>query len=117
MILTKLKRYTAVLYVLILSDIAASAPAEFPTSGKGLWYTSPGTDWTSDFLPIGNGFLAGRYVNFVNLCLSPRLDVQAMIPGGTGQEVTQLNIESLWSGGPFQYAASFLQHSNPSKLF
>lgn len=25
-----------------------------------------------------------------------------MLPGGTIQEVTQLNIESLWSGGPFQ---------------
>jgi len=25
-----------------------------------------------------------------------------MLPGGTTQEVTQLNIESLWSGGPFQ---------------
>ena len=26
----------------------------------------------------------------------------AMLPGGTSQESTQLNIESLWSGGPFQ---------------
>ena len=25
-----------------------------------------------------------------------------MLPGGTSQESTQLNIESLWSGGPFQ---------------
>ncbi|KAG0695845.1 glycoside hydrolase family 95 protein [Suillus ampliporus] len=25
-----------------------------------------------------------------------------MLPGGTSQEATQLNIESLWSGGPFQ---------------
>lgn len=25
-----------------------------------------------------------------------------MLPGGTRQEVTQLNIESLWSGGSFQ---------------
>lgn len=24
-----------------------------------------------------------------------------MVPGGTSNEVTQLNIESLWSGGPF----------------
>lgn len=24
-----------------------------------------------------------------------------MLPGGTVQETTQLNIESLWSGGPF----------------
>ena len=26
----------------------------------------------------------------------------AMLPGGTSQELIQLNIESLWSGGPFQ---------------
>jgi hypothetical protein len=26
---------------------------------------------------------------------------QAMVPGGTSNEVTQLNIESLWSGGSF----------------
>lgn len=26
---------------------------------------------------------------------------KAMVPGGTSNEVTQLNIESLWSGGPF----------------
>jgi len=26
---------------------------------------------------------------------------QAMLPGGTTQETTQLNIESLWTGGPF----------------
>jgi alpha-L-fucosidase 2 len=25
-----------------------------------------------------------------------------MLPGGTSQEAIQLNIESLWSGGPFQ---------------
>jgi len=30
------------------------------------------------------------------------LNFTAMLPGGTIQEVTQLNIESLWSGGPFQ---------------
>ena len=34
--------------------------------------------------------------NVVNSALS------AMINGQTTQEVTQLNIESLWSGGPFQ---------------
>ncbi len=26
-----------------------------------------------------------------------------MVNGQTTQEVTQLNIESLWAGGPFQY--------------
>uniref|UniRef100_A0A8H8CIZ1 Glycoside hydrolase family 95 protein n=1 Tax=Psilocybe cubensis TaxID=181762 RepID=A0A8H8CIZ1_PSICU len=59
------------------------APPSFPKTGNGLWYTQPGNAWAREWLPIGNGFLA------------------AMLPGGTVQEATQLNIESLWSGGPF----------------
>ncbi|EMD36191.1 glycoside hydrolase family 95 protein [Gelatoporia subvermispora B] len=63
-----------------------SAPPSFPTSGNGLWYTSTGDfdSWSTEWLPIGNGYIA------------------ATLPGGTAQETTQLNIESLWSGGPFQ---------------
>ncbi|TFK47366.1 glycoside hydrolase family 95 protein [Heliocybe sulcata] len=60
-----------------------SAPAGFPSSGNGLWYAQPATDWTTQVLPIGNGYLA------------------ATVPGGMWQETTQLNIESLWAGGPF----------------
>ncbi|KAA1477785.1 glycoside hydrolase family 95 protein [Dentipellis sp. KUC8613] len=66
------------------AKVAISAPSGFPKSGNGLWYTKPGVNWNTDLLPIGNGYLG------------------AMIPGGTNQEVTQLNIESLWTGGPFQ---------------
>ncbi|KAF9493689.1 hypothetical protein BDN71DRAFT_1449921 [Pleurotus eryngii] len=62
---------------------ANSAPPGFPASGNGLWYDRPGSNWVTELLPIGNGYIA------------------AMVPGGTSQEVTQLNIESLWSGGPF----------------
>ncbi|KIL62802.1 glycoside hydrolase family 95 protein [Amanita muscaria Koide BX008] len=61
----------------------SNAPAGFPTSGNGLWYSTPGIEWAKDFMPIGNGYLG------------------AMIPGGIVQERTQLNIETLWSGGPF----------------
>ncbi|KAF9219276.1 glycoside hydrolase family 95 protein [Gyrodon lividus] len=61
-----------------------SAPPGFPSSGNGLWYTTPGSVWAQELLPVGNGYLA------------------AMLPGGTSQESTQLNIESLWSGGPSQ---------------
>ncbi|OBZ77369.1 putative alpha-fucosidase A [Grifola frondosa] len=66
--------------------LIVAAPSGFPSSGNGLWYTQPGDidSWSTQWLPIGNGFLA------------------AMMPGGTSQETTQLNIESLWSGGPFQ---------------
>ena len=69
--------------VLAFLDVARSAPSGFPASGNGLWYNGTGTIWSRHFLPLGNGFLA------------------ATTPGGTTQETTQLNIESLWSGGPF----------------
>ncbi|CAK5262257.1 unnamed protein product, partial [Mycena citricolor] len=59
-------------------------PANFPRSGNGLWFSNVGKVWSLDYLPVGNGYLA------------------AMTPGGTVQESMQLNIESLWSGGPFQ---------------
>ncbi|KAH9896616.1 Six-hairpin glycosidase-like protein [Cubamyces lactineus] len=68
-----------------VSSVLAVPPA-FPSSGKGIWYTQPGRfeAWSNDWIPIGNGYLA------------------ATLLGETAQEVTQLNIESLWSGGPFQ---------------
>ncbi|KAI0827177.1 Six-hairpin glycosidase-like protein [Trametes gibbosa] len=69
-----------------VASTAVAAPSAFPSSGNGLWYTQQGRfeAWSNDWLPIGNGYLA------------------ATLLGGTSQEVTQLNIESLWSGGPFQ---------------
>ncbi|KAJ6504234.1 glycoside hydrolase family 95 protein [Mycena vitilis] len=69
---------------LFTAAMGAGAPAGFPASGNGLWYSAPGAIWSRDYLPVGNGFLA------------------AMTPGGAAQEITQLNIESLWAGGPFQ---------------
>lgn len=40
-----------------------------------------------------------------------------MVPGGTSTEATQLNIESLWSGGPFADPVSMRHRwrSPPSK--
>ncbi|KAK1231403.1 hypothetical protein PQX77_005500 [Marasmius sp. AFHP31] len=61
------------------SLLALAAPPGFPASGNGLWYTSPSGNWSKSYLPIGNGYLAG----------------------GSTVELTQLNIETLWSGGPF----------------
>ncbi|MFP5080000.1 glycosyl hydrolase family 95 catalytic domain-containing protein [Pedobacter sp. JCM 36344] len=47
-----------------------------------LWYTSPGKDWASEALPIGNGYMGG------------------MIFGGIEKEQIQYNEKTLWSGGP-----------------
>jgi alpha-L-fucosidase 2 len=50
-----------------------------------LWYDSPATQWTQA-LPIGNGRIG------------------AMVFGGTAEDRYQLNEDSLWCGGPHDYA-------------
>ena len=75
---------------LALSYAAQAAPAGFPSSGNGLWYNSSGSIWSRHYLPVSNGYLA------------------AMTPGGALQETTQLNIESLWAGGPFANFVGYL---------
>lgn len=47
-----------------------------------LWYSRPARTWL-EALPVGNSHLA------------------AMVYGGTGHEVIQLNEETFWSGGPY----------------
>lgn len=63
--------------------VVRCAPSGFPSSCNGLWYSKPGGIWAREWLPVGNGYLG------------------AMSAGGTYQEIVQLNIETLWSGGPF----------------
>ena len=67
------------------SSSSLHLPPGFPQSGNGLFYTSPAnlTLWSKEWLPIGNGYLA------------------VTLPGGMIQDTVQVNIESLWSGGPF----------------
>ncbi|KAJ7705329.1 glycoside hydrolase family 95 protein [Mycena rosella] len=79
-----LMMWIASTFLAAFASAAVAAPPGFPASGNGLWYTTPGVIWSRDYLPVGNGYLA------------------AMTPGGAAQEITQLNIESLWAGGPFQ---------------
>lgn len=82
-----------------------AAPSAFPSSGNGIWFTSPGRGfefWADDWLPVGNGYLAGQSSDMFSTDLASDLVPTAMVNGRTAQEVTQLNIESLWSGGPFQ---------------
>ena len=53
------------------------------SSGQNrLWYKQPATDWMSQALPIGNGFMG------------------AMIFGGVNEDRIQFNEQSLWAGGP-----------------
>ncbi|NLH41750.1 MAG: glycoside hydrolase family 95 protein [Planctomycetes bacterium] len=60
------------------------------TAGNGqsdlrLWYDAPATQWT-EALPIGNGRIG------------------AMVFGGAAEDRYQLNEDSLWCGGPRDYA-------------
>ncbi|CAE6480275.1 unnamed protein product [Rhizoctonia solani] len=71
------------LSILVSGTIVIAAPDGFPKTGNGLWYNEPGVKWTTQYLPIGNGYLG------------------AMINGDPVSDRLQLNIESLWSGGPF----------------
>ena len=57
---------TASSLVLPVSTALASAPSTFPSSGNGLWYRAPGTTWTREWLPVGNGYLAG--ISLLFLC-------------------------------------------------
>src|SRR5881628_1796607 len=47
-----------------------------------LWYATPAKKWSSEALPIGNGYMGG------------------MIFGGIEKEQIQYNEKTLWSGGP-----------------
>src|SRR5579872_1788217 len=53
-----------------------------------LWYTGPAKTWT-EAMPVGNGRLG------------------AMVFGGIGEELIQLNEATLWTGGPVR------THVNP----
>jgi alpha-L-fucosidase 2 len=53
----------------------------FSQSNMKLWYAQPAKDW-NEALPLGNGTLG------------------AMIFGRTGEELIQLNEQTLWTGGP-----------------
>ncbi|KAL7275259.1 hypothetical protein RUND412_001804 [Rhizina undulata] len=53
-------------------------------SARELWYNQPATDWASGSLPIGNGKLGASFF------------------GGIANDTWTLNVDSLWTGGPFE---------------
>ncbi|QRV93314.1 glycoside hydrolase family 95 protein [Ceratobasidium sp. AG-Ba] len=78
-----------------------AVPSGFPASGNAIWYDRPGLDWATQYLPIGNGYLAG------------------MVNGNVTVDRIQLNIESLWTGGLFQnssYNGGNHQYSEAASL-
>jgi alpha-L-fucosidase 2 len=67
--------------LLLLLHLISFSGALFSQTNLRLWYDSPARVWT-EALPVGNGQLG------------------AMVFGGTGRELIQLNESTLWSGGP-----------------
>ena len=84
-----------VLFVFLLNYfcLTNAAPAQLPTSGNVLWYTSPGAAWASEYLPLGslvlltreglctysslcfsgNGFLGGKWIWRVMICSTVKI--------------------------------------------
>jgi alpha-L-fucosidase 2 len=62
---------------------AAGARAGAPGARQRLWYDRPAATW-NEALPLGNGALG------------------AMLFGRVAQERVQLNVDTLWAGGPYQ---------------
>lgn len=56
------KAHPDMLFLLLLLCAGAhAAPSAFPKSGNGLWFTQQGSDWSREWLPVGNGYLAGKH--------------------------------------------------------
>lgn len=73
---------TKVIVLLLFTGIlSCNAPQEQENPLK-LWYDTPATDWMTEALPIGNGYMG------------------VMFFGGVEKEQLQFSEESLWSGGP-----------------
>jgi alpha-L-fucosidase 2 len=70
-----------ILLWVLLAGPATGAALSAQAQDLKLWYTHPAGAWT-EALPLGNGRLG------------------AMVFGGVGEELIQLNESSLWSGGP-----------------
>ncbi|NQU51440.1 MAG: glycoside hydrolase family 95 protein [Bacteroidetes bacterium] len=67
--------------IILVSLISCSASTKKDNNLR-LWYTQPATDWMTEALPIGNGYMG------------------AMFFGGVEKEQIQFAEGSLWSGGP-----------------
>lgn len=74
------KLFTLVLIISLTS--CNQKETQTQTNNLKLWYNQPATDWQSEALPIGNGYIG------------------AMFFGGVEKEQIQFAEGTLWSGGP-----------------
>lgn len=79
-------------------------------SARELWFNNPAWDWASQSLPIGNGKHAGEsWPSYVLQCDPGSFVKIFRVPiasffGGIENDTWTLNVDSLWTGGPFQLA-------------
>lgn len=81
----------------VLAGVAApwwKLQGQPPSAAPRLWYRDPAARWI-DALPVGNGRLG------------------AMVHGGVGCEVLQLNEDSLWAGRPYPQDGSRFRTALP----
>lgn len=69
-------------FVMLICTISCFAVSQPSKEKFTLWYDKPATDWMTEALPIGNGYMG------------------AMFFGGIEKEQIQFTEGSLWSGGP-----------------
>ncbi|MDT0551854.1 glycoside hydrolase family 95 protein [Urechidicola vernalis] len=74
-------KLVAILFILSLTSCSQKGTQD-QTDHLKLWYNQPATDWQSEALPIGNGFMG------------------TMFFGGIEKEQIQFAEGTLWSGGP-----------------
>lgn len=88
----------------VLVHGAVAANLFVAAQGKELWSSQPAT--TSDFIRtaylLGNGKLGGKGRLFLHCAARTRADWLAMPLGAIGSDYVNLNVDSLWSGGPFE---------------
>lgn len=85
--------------------LGAALSIKFAQS-KGLWASTPAAwdGFIREAYPVGNGKMGG---NGVENSMWKNVDVFLAMPfGNPGSEKVVLNIDSLWSGGPFENAVS-----------
>lgn len=84
-ILTTYKNMRFISKILLLATIISITGCDAGSNQKDklkLWYNQPATDWMTEALPIGNGYMG------------------AMFFGGVEKEQIQFAEGTLWSGGP-----------------
>ena len=83
---------------------------------RSLWSSVPAThddQSSAGYLfktgyPVGNGRLGGKQKYIRDACATMLTIIRAVLFGLPGAEKAALNIDSLWSGGPFENQVSHL---------